>query len=30
MIKDDLNMYVNDQNRTGERKDYTPTVTPAQ
>lgn len=30
LIKDDLNMYVNDQNRTGERKDYTPTVTPAQ
>lgn len=29
LIKDDLNMYVNDQNRTGERKDYTPTVTPA-
>ena len=27
LIKDDLNMYVNDQNRTGERKDYTPTVT---
>lgn len=30
LIKDDLNMYINDQNRTGERKDYTPTVTPAQ
>ena len=29
LIKDDLNMYINDQNRTGERKDYTPTVTPA-
>lgn len=27
LIKDDLNMYVNDQNRTGVRKDYTPTVT---
>lgn len=27
LIKDDLNMYINDQNRTGERKDYTPTVT---
>ncbi len=30
LIKDDLNMYINDQNRTGDRKDYTPTVTPAQ
>ena len=30
LIKDDLNMYINDQNRTGERKDYTPTVTPAE
>lgn len=30
LIKDDLNMYINGQNRTGERKDYTPTVTPAQ
>ena len=26
LIKDDLNMYINDQNRTGERQDYTPTL----
>ena len=27
LIKDDLNMYINDQNRTGEWQDYTPTAT---
>ena len=26
LIKDDLNMYINDQNRTGEWQDYTPTL----
>lgn len=26
LIKDDLNMYINDQNRTGEWQSYTPTV----
>lgn len=26
LIKDDLNMYINDQNRTGEWQGYTPTV----